>query len=134
MTLHFVNNSTDLFDIEVNQSEIRSVLVLADAEQPSKETINDITRWLIQTPDNPLKYACFAGKFSGVAHDECDDAFIAAQRDALTTWHDDEPIEDTAYFFCETVCYFKGSYLQVVFGESKNRYEEELLQAIKNGK
>ncbi len=108
MSVHFVNNPTELFNIGSSGHEIRSVLMLCDVGPPSYKAINAITKWLNETPDAPSKYACFAGKFSEMAHDACDDALLASARFALTTWHVDEPIEDTAFFFVKLCAFLRG--------------------------
>ena len=134
MALHFVNEISELDGITSDVDAIRSILLLADFLKPSAETIESIVEWLSQVPDQSKKYACFAGKYSEIGHDLCDDLLIARGRDALTTWHDDESIEDTASFFCEAVTYLNTQSLQVVFGLPKNQYEQNLILAIKNRK
>ncbi len=134
MSIQFVNTGSELLSVKSIKNGIRSVLMLSDFALPTKNEIMDVHDWIGQTSDKPHKYVSFAGKFSSLAHDLYDDIDIESGRYALTTWHENEPIDDTAFFFLETIPMCNdGAHLQVVVGAAKNKYEKKLVRLLKDG-
>jgi len=134
VSIQFVNTGPELLSVKSIRNGIRSVLMLSDFVLPTKNEIMNVHDWIGQTSDKPHKYVCFAGQFSSLAHDLYDDIDIESGRNALTTWHENEPIDDTAFFFLETIPMCNdGAHLQVVVGGAKNLYEKNLIKSLKNG-
>lgn len=132
MSLHYLKKASDLSVIKVSSEEHRSVLVICDTQTPSDNDCQIIHDWVHETPDEPPKYACFAGAFSEPAHDDYDWLNIKNDRYALTTWHNDGIIDDIAHFFLETVVSVqKGKHAQVVLCYGMNAYEQELIKTMK---
>lgn len=129
--LFFLAN-TESIEADVESLTHRSAVVLCDAQASSAHDLRVIHKWICETPDKPPKYVCFVGKHSEGSHDDYDDLCISSNRDALTTWHDDESVEDVAYFVNNVIAIVvKGLHTQIVFGTATTAYEREFVDRLK---
>ena len=135
MSLHYLKKASQLRNIKVSFDGNRSVLFICDSHTPSGIDLKIIHDWVHETRDEPVKYVCFAGAFSEQAHDDYDELNIENDRDALTTWHNDESHDDIAFFFLQTVPMVqKGKHAQIVICYGMNDYERTLVETLKKWK
>ncbi|HXB21104.1 MAG TPA: hypothetical protein VNV88_06975 [Candidatus Solibacter sp.] len=72
------------------------LLVACDASKLSADLIGQVADKLYA---RGLSYLCTWGPDCERVHDVFDEAGVISQQFAMTTWHDDEPLEEAAWFF-----------------------------------